>query len=150
MSDKFMIDRDSVRSLADLLNETELNEIEYQVGTHRIRVVKGGLTTVAAAPVAAPQAAAPVVSAPAPVVPAAPAADAVTSPMVGVVYLCPEPGASPFVKPGQAVNVGDTLLIIEAMKVMNPIKATQAGTVVEVCVADASPVEFGQPLVRVA
>ena len=89
-----------------------------------------------AAPAAAPADAAPVVP-----------VDAVKSPMVGTVFLSPEPGSAPFVSPGQAVKEGDTLMIIEAMKVMNPILAPKAGTVQQVLVSDAQPVEFDQPLV---
>lgn len=153
MSDKFIINSESVRALADVLNDTDLSEIEYEAGEHRVRLVKNAPVVAAPAVAAAPvaQAPAPVASA-VEVVAEAPAAngEAVTSPMVGVAYMAPEPGAAPFVTVGSKVNVGDTLVIVEAMKVMNPIKATKAGTISEICVNDAEPVEFGQPLVRIA
>ncbi len=144
------VDTDLIRQLADLLTEKDLSEIEVEDDDRRI-VVKRKLSA-AAAPatyVAAPAAAAPApaAAAPAPVeAPAAPA-DAVKSPMVGTVYLSAEPGAKPFVAAGTKVNAGDTLLIIEAMKVMNPIPAPRSGTVSQILVQDAQPVEFDQPLV---
>lgn len=153
MADKFTVDGDAVRALAQLLNETDLNEIEYQVGTHRVKVQRSPefgapVQTVAAAPQ-------PQVSAPAPAAqPAAAAApqpaangETIKSPMVGTAYLQPEPGANPFVSPGDTVKEGDTLLIVEAMKVMNPIKAPRAGKVLEVLVSDGAPLEFGEPLI---
>jgi len=146
------VDVDLVRQLAELLDATQLTEIEVEDGGRRIRVARKA-AAVNAAPVhhmsvAAPAAAAPVVaevgaSAPAPI------ADAVKSPMVGTAYLSAEPGAKPFVAPGQKVAAGDTLLIIEAMKVMNTITAPSAGTVREVLVGNGQPVEFDQPLVIV-
>ncbi len=152
------IDPRMVRKLADILDETGLSEIEVEVGEMRIRVAR--TTTVAApapvqtvhalpAPAAAPQAAAnPGSAAPAaPAEAAAPAGEMVKSPMVGTVYLSPTPGSDAFVQPGQRVTAGQTLLIIEAMKTMNPIPAPRAGTVLEVLVGDAQPVEFGEPLV---
>ncbi len=143
MSDRFDIDSQAVKELAELLNETGLTEIEYEVDAGRIRVVKHAAPAVQAAPAPA------VVSAPAaPVVADKPQdhAGAVKSPMVGTVYLAASPGAASFVKPGDTVAKGDTLLIIEAMKVMNPIRAPQAGRVVAVSVNDAEPVEFGTVL----
>jgi acetyl-CoA carboxylase biotin carboxyl carrier protein len=146
------VDTDLVRQLAELLNSSDLSEIEVQDGERRI-VVKRKLATTAAAaaPAPAPMAAAATVAAPAaaPVeeVTAANNPGTVKSPMVGTVYLSGEPGAPPFATPGQKVNVGDTLLIVEAMKVMNPITAPKAGTVKQVLVVDAQPVEFDQPLV---
>lgn len=145
----FDIDGDLVRKLAELLKETGLAEIEFAEGDRRIRVTRSvgtppslAVPTVAAP---APEAPAPVPAASAPAAAAVPAG-AVTSPMVGTAYLAPEPGAPPFVRVGDRVKVGDTLLIIEAMKVMNPIKATRAGVVREVLVADAQPVEYGEVL----
>jgi acetyl-CoA carboxylase biotin carboxyl carrier protein len=145
------VDTDLIRQLAEMLSENELSEIEVEDGERRI-VVKRKLS--AAAPIAsAPAAAAP---APPPPAPAAASAEehaggnhpgAVKSPMVGTVYLSGEPGAKPFVAPGSKVAAGDTLVIIEAMKVMNPIQAPKAGTVKELLVQDAQPVEFDQPLV---
>ena len=150
------VDADLVRQLAELLNQNELTEIEVEDGDRRI-CVKRQITMAAAAPVAvaapaaAPAAAAPAAAAPAPVADVPPSAHpgAVKSPMVGTVYLSGEPGAKPFVSPGQAVREGETLVIVEAMKVMNPIVAPRAGTVTQVLVQDAQPVEFDQPLVIV-
>jgi acetyl-CoA carboxylase biotin carboxyl carrier protein len=143
------IEADLVRQLAELLNENDLTEIEVEDGDRKI-VVKRSVM-VAAAPPPAPAAAAPAAPAapppPAATVPPASHPGAVKSPMVGTVFLAGEPGARPFVSPGQSVKQGDTLLIIEAMKVMNPIVAPRAGTVTEVLVVDAQPVEFDQPLV---
>src|SRR3954470_18467771 len=143
------IEADLVRQLAELLNRNDLTEIEVEDGDRKI-VVKRNVT-VAAAPAPAPAAAAPAASA-APAAPAAPASPAnhpgaVKSPMVGTVFLAGEPGAKPFVSAGAKVKEGDTLVIIEAMKVMNPIVAPRAGTVSQVLVIDAQPVEFDQPLV---
>lgn len=149
------IDHDAIKNLATLLNETDLTEIEIAEGDKRIRVTR----TVTVQAVTAPVATAHTQAANAPV-----AADtgkvaaispenhpgAVKSPMVGTVYLQPEPSAPRFVTKGQNVQAGDTLLIIEAMKVMNPIKAEKGGTVVDILVEDSQPVEFGQPLVIIA
>lgn len=145
------IDSKLVRELAELLAETGLSEIEVEDGDRKIKVAR----QISAAPVAvaapAPVAAAPAVPAPAAAAPIAPAApdhaNAVKSPMVGTVYLAAEPGAAPFVSVGQQVKAGDTLVIIEAMKVMNPITAAAAGTVKAILVENAQPVEFDQPLV---
>ena len=140
------VDADLIRQLADMLSEHDLSEIEVEDGDRRI-MVKRKLNVVAAAPAMA--AAAPTSPAPAaePAAPAETSGEPVRSPMVGTVFLSAEPGAAPFVAPGQKVKAGDTLLIIEAMKVMNPITAPRAGTVTRVCVADAQPVEFDQTLV---
>nr|WP_249138145.1 acetyl-CoA carboxylase biotin carboxyl carrier protein [Caulobacter sp. S6] len=148
------IDPRLVRKLADILTDTGLTEIEVEQGGLKIRVARE--ISVAAAPahyVAAPApmaapAAAPVAAAPA----AAPAAEPergeqVKSPMVGTVYLQPQPGAASFIKVGDQVSAGQTLLIIEAMKTMNPIPAPRAGTVLKILVEDAQPVEFGEALV---
>jgi acetyl-CoA carboxylase biotin carboxyl carrier protein len=145
------VDADAVRELARLLKETGLTEIEIEHGGARIRVSRGGAGLVAAAP--APAAPAPVAAAPAPA-PAAPsagpAAGAVPSPMVGTVYLAPEPGKPPFVSVGKTVKEGDTLFIVEAMKTMNAITAPKGGTVREINVEDGAPVEFGQTLCVIA
>ena len=144
------VDTDLVRQLAELLNESDLSEIEVQDGARRI-VVKRKVAAAAPAPVYAPAPAAPPASAPPPAA-AAPPADAaahpgvVKSPMVGTVYLSAEPGAKAFVTPGAKVAAGDTLLIVEAMKVMNPITAPRAGIVRDIFVQDAQPIEFDQPL----
>lgn len=147
------VDIELVRQLAAVLDDTQLTEIEVEDGERRVRVAR----TVTAAP--AVQYAAPAVAAPAPV--AAPAAaeagapapaaavNAVKSPMVGTAYLKPNPEAKAFVAVGDKVSAGDTLLIIEAMKVMNPIQAPAAGTVKAVLVENGQPVEFDQPLVVV-
>ena len=144
------VDTKLVRELAEMLAETGLTEIEVEDGDRKVRVSRGGGVMMAAAPqqmTAAPAAPA-AVSAAAPTTEAPAAAEgALKSPMVGTVYLTPEPGAQPFVKVGDTVKQGDTLLIIEAMKVMNPIAADKAGTIKSVLVENAQPVEFDQPLV---
>jgi acetyl-CoA carboxylase biotin carboxyl carrier protein len=147
------IEVDLVRQLAELLDSNELTEVEVVDGERRI-VVKRQATFAATAPASVPAAAQAPAAAPPPVAPAAelsPASHpgAVKSPMVGTAYLSGEPGSKPFVAPGDSVKVGDTLLIVEAMKVMNPIIAPRAGTVRQVLVVDAQPVEFDQPLVIV-
>ncbi|MGB8366429.1 MAG: acetyl-CoA carboxylase biotin carboxyl carrier protein [Rhizomicrobium sp.] len=140
------IDATAIRELADLLTETGLTEIEIEQGGQRLRVARqpAPLVSHATAPAAA---AAPSIAAE----PAGARRDihgpgTVTSPMVGTVYVAPEPGKPPFVKVGDNVKEGDTLLIVEAMKTMNPILAPRAGTVSEMCIHDAQPVEFGQAL----
>lgn len=138
---KFDVDEALIRKLAELLEQTGLTEIEYENGPQRIRVNKQTLAAAAATAAAAAPAAAPVKAAA-----EGPPAGAVTSPMVGTVYLSPEPGASPFVKIGDRVNKGQTLLIIEAMKVMNPIPASAGGTVREILISDGRPVEYGEVL----
>ena len=150
-AENMAIDGKLVRELAELLAETGLSEIEVEDGDRKIRVAR----QLTAAPVqhyAAPALAAAPVAAAAPAPAAAPAVDAnaVKSPMVGTCYLAGEPGAPNFVSVGQTVKAGDTLLIIEAMKVMNPIVAPNAGTVTAILVENAQPVEFDQPLVVIA
>ncbi|MXO83244.1 acetyl-CoA carboxylase biotin carboxyl carrier protein [Altererythrobacter aestiaquae] len=148
------VDTKLVRELAEMLGDTGLTEIEVKDGERKIRVSRGGGVAVAAPAAAAPAAptAAPA-AAPAPSAePAAPAedtADAMKSPMVGTVYLSAEPGAAPFVTVGDSVKEGDTLVIVEAMKVMNPIAADKSGTIKSILVENAQPVEFGQPLVLI-
>ena len=150
------IDTKVVRKLADILKDTGLTEIEVETGGLKIRVAReltaaapaAVYQTVASAPAPAAPAATPVVAAPvAEAVPAAAAGDKVKSPMVGTVYLSSQPGADTFVKVGQSVAEGQTLLIVEAMKTMNPIPSPRAGKIVEILVSDAQPVEFGEPLV---
>lgn len=144
------VDTDLVRELAAMLNDTGLSEIEVEDGERKIRVSR----TMTA--VAAPMVAAPVVApAPGPAVAAAPSASVVSvnamkSPMVGTAYLAPDPEAAPFVSVGQQVKAGDTVLIIEAMKVMNPIVAATSGTITEIYVESGQPVEFDQPLLVIA
>ncbi|RXZ66568.1 acetyl-CoA carboxylase biotin carboxyl carrier protein [Pelagerythrobacter rhizovicinus] len=146
------VDTGLVRELAELLAETGLTEIEVEDGDRKVRVARGGT---AAAPMA--YSAPPPAAAPAPV--AAPGeavaaqddhAGALKSPMVGTAYLAAEPGADPFVKVGDSVKQGDTLLIVEAMKVMNPITADKSGTIKAILVENAQPVEFDQPLIVIA
>lgn len=151
------IDTTLVRQLADILNDTSLTEIEVERGELRIRVARelvaapvmqyaAAPAPAAAAPVAAPAAApAAMPSDPATIV--ARSGEEVKSPMVGTAYLQASPEAPPFVQPGDKVKKGQTLLIVEAMKTMNPIQAPRDGVVVEVLVGDAQPVEFGEPLV---
>jgi acetyl-CoA carboxylase biotin carboxyl carrier protein len=135
-----------VERLAKLLEKTGLTEIEYQEGTKRLRLSRGAAAGYAPMAMHAPSA---------PAAPAAPAAadpakipdDAVTSPMVGTAYMSPEPGAPAFVRVGDKVKEGQTLLIVEAMKVMNPIRSPRAGTVVRILVESGAPVEYGEPLI---
>ncbi len=140
------IDKELIRDLAQLLKEAGLTEIEVESGGHRIRVAaQGAQTFVHAAPSAVPAApvAVTVADAPAP----AKAQGAVPSPMVGTAYLAPQPGSANFVSIGTKVAIGQTLLIIEAMKTMNPIPAPRAGTISAILVNDGQPVEFAEPLV---
>ena len=145
------IDAELVRELAELLSANELTEIEVEDGVRKIRVrreaapvhvAQHGYAPMAAAPAAVPaeSSLAPVAAAPSPV-------DAVKSPMVGTAFLSAEPGGAAFIAVGDTIAAGDTLMIIEAMKVMNPILAPKAGTVRQLLVADAQPVEYDQPLV---
>ncbi|RKQ71095.1 biotin carboxyl carrier protein [Litorimonas taeanensis] len=144
-------DIDLVRELADILHDTDLNEIEMKKGDLKIRVSKGGGQVIQA--MAAPSAIAPA-AAPTPAaqntapVSAEPAThkDATTSPMVGTAYVRPSPDADPFVKVGDSVSEGDTILLVEAMKTFNPITAPKSGKVEAIYVDDAQPVEFGEPL----
>ena len=140
------IDGDLVRQLAKLLDETGLTEIEYGEGKWRLRVSKG-MTAPTVVSAAAPAPAA----APGPAV--APSAEdavrhpgAVTSPMVGTVYVAPEPGAAAFISVGDSVAEGQTLMLIEAMKTMNPIRAPRAGRISQIFITNAAPVEYGEVL----
>ncbi|MCA8908453.1 MAG: biotin/lipoyl-binding protein [Rhodospirillaceae bacterium] len=137
------IDPELIRLLAGLLDETNLSEIEITDGDRRVRVARqiSGVATVMAPQ---PAAAAPGAAA-APEVPET-VGHPVTAPMVGTAYLAPEPGAAPFIKPGDRVVEGQTVMIVEAMKVMNPIRAPQGGVVLEVKVTDGQPVEYGEVL----
>jgi len=158
MNDKktHAIDPELVRELASVLNDSGLSEIEVEHGELRLRLAR--TLTASAAPVQTHlvQAAPPVAHAPAAPSPAAaPAAaaeaaahpGAVPSPMVGTAYLSSEPGAPPFIKVGDTVNAGQTLMVVEAMKTFNPIPAPRAGKVTAILVTDAQPVEYGEPLV---
>jgi len=150
----FSVDKKAIRDLAELLRDNDLTEIEIEEGDRRVRVARHigkevhavAAPAVAAAPAPAP---APAAAAPAQTSEAVPAGT-VTSPMVGTVYVAPEPGAPPFVKVGDSVAEGDTLLIVEAMKTMNPIPAPKSGTVKSIQITDGQPVEFGQPLLVIA
>ena len=146
---KSSIDSDAIRELADLLNETGLTEIEIEQNGMRMRVARGGTVAMAAPAVAhAPAAhAAPAAEAPKP---SGPNPNAVPSPMVGTVYVAPEPGKPPFVTVGSTVKEGDTLMIVEAMKTMNPILAPRGGKVSEICIENGQPVEFGQALLIIS
>ena len=137
-----------IRELAAILTETGLTEIEIEKDDLRVRVARGGQAVTAYAPPAPAAALAPAETSPAQSSSTAPA-DAVTSPMVGTAYLSPSPGAEPFVKPGSRVAKGQTLMIIEAMKTMNPIPSPVDGVVKQIVVVDAQPVEFGDPLLIV-
>ena len=147
---KVAVDRELIHELAALLEETGLDEIEIEQNGMRVRVARNtpvmhvstGAETAAASPAA---------MMPAPIPMPAPADPAkhpgvVTSPMVGTAYRAAEPGAKPFVEVGSHVKIGDTLLIVEAMKTMNQIPAPKAGTVIQILVEDGHPVEYGQPL----
>jgi acetyl-CoA carboxylase biotin carboxyl carrier protein len=151
-TDGMRIDPALVRELAELLTENNLTEIEVEDGDRKIRVQRNLFAAAAPAsqpalaPAPAPQPmTAPPMHAEAPV--GEPEGDSVRSPMVGTAYLAPEPSAAPFVSIGDSVKAGDTLLIVEAMKVMNPITAPHAGVVKQVLVESGQPVEFDQPLV---
>lgn len=142
------VDSDLVRKLANLLDETGLGELEYATDDWRIRVARPAETIIAGAPAMAAPAPAAVASAD-----AAPAVTdlskhpgAVTSPMVGTAYLAPDPDSPDFVSVGGSVTQGQTLMIVEAMKVMNPITAQKSGTVTRIEIQDEQPVEFGQVL----
>ncbi len=141
------IDHGTIKNLAELLKETDLSEIEISEGDKSIRVARN----LSVSAVAAPAMAAPVAEAAAPVAQEEESYDnhagAVKSPMVGTAYLKPDPDSANFINKGDNVKAGDTLLIVEAMKVMNPIKADKGGTVVDILVDDAQPIEFGQILV---
>jgi acetyl-CoA carboxylase biotin carboxyl carrier protein len=146
------VDTALVKELAEMLSANELTEIEVEDGDRKVRVRREAAPVLAYASAghAAPATAASAATSPAPTAAsaaAAPPADAVKSPMVGTAYLSPEPGAKPFIAVGAPVKQGDTLLIIEAMKVMNPITSPKAGKIAQILVGDSQPVEFDQPLV---
>lgn len=144
---KGLIEAAAIQELAALLKETDLTEIEYEKNGLRLRVARGG------APVSFAHHAPTAHSAPAAAPTAAPVADldkhpgTVKSPMVGTAYFSPKPGAEPFIREGSSVTEGQTIMIIEAMKVMNPIKAPKSGKIIKIFVQDAHPVEFSEPLV---
>jgi len=140
---KFDVDEALVRKLSELLDDTGLTEIEYSTGDQTIRVSRGAGGAVAFAPAPA----APLSITAEEESTSGPTPGAVTAPMVGVVYLAPEPESPHFVKPGDMVGEGETLLLIEAMKTFNPVRAPKSGKVVKILVADKAPVEFGEELV---
>jgi acetyl-CoA carboxylase biotin carboxyl carrier protein len=150
MTSKFKIDSEAIRQLAEILVDTALTEIEYEDNGHRIRVSRSGNIQTAIMPASLHHAVAESAAVPHPTASQGHSSSdhpgAVKSPMVGTAYLASEPGAAPFVKVGDMVSVGQTLMIIEAMKVMNPIKAPTAGKILQILVSDASPVEYGEPL----
>lgn len=166
MSDKFNINGDAIRKLADILVETNLSEIEYEDDGCRVRVARQN-SPVTSHAVIAPQIQDPAAASQSAVLEAAAAATTaaantvaaaadpanhpglVKSPMVGTTYIASEPGAAPFIKVGDKISVGQPLLVIEAMKVMNQIKAEKAGVVKEIFFKDAAPVEYGEPLLIV-
>ncbi|MGB0631991.1 MAG: acetyl-CoA carboxylase biotin carboxyl carrier protein [Alphaproteobacteria bacterium] len=149
MANKFDIDPELVKKLAELLDETGLSEIEFESTGRRIRVARtmGGVAPAVT------------VSAPAPAATLAPAdgtaaseqrkGTPITSPMVGTIFLSPEPGAEPFIQVGDTISEGQTVMLIEAMKTYNPVRATKSGKVVQILVGDSTPVEFGEELLLV-
>ncbi|NQU68982.1 MAG: acetyl-CoA carboxylase biotin carboxyl carrier protein [Rhodospirillales bacterium] len=139
----FNVDDDLVRKLAALLDDTGLSEIEYAKGEESIRVSRAATGVVSAAMAGAP----PVSAAAGSDAQSGSHPGAVTAPMVGTVYLSPEPGAAAFVSLGDMVIEGQTLLLIEAMKTYNPVRATRAGKVVRILVMDTAPVEYGEELI---
>jgi acetyl-CoA carboxylase biotin carboxyl carrier protein len=151
--DGMRIDPALVRELAELLTDNHLTEIEVEDGDRKIRVQRNLFAAPAAAPAQAAALAPQPMTAP-PMHAEAPVGEfdgeSVRSPMVGTAFLASEPGADPFVKPGDTVKAGDTLLIVEAMKVMNPITAPRGGVIKQLLVENGQPVEFDQPLVLLA
>ena len=142
---KIGFDVETIRALSGIMRDAALTEVDITAGDVRLHLVRGAASVVQAAPmapsVAAPIPAAAVVAAEEPIPPGA-----VTSPMVGIAYLAPEPGATPFVTVGRTVTAGQTVLLIEAMKTFNQIKAPHAGTVTRILIASGEPVEYAQPL----
>ncbi len=139
-----IVDRDLIRELTDLLNETGLTEIEIEQDGQRVRVARNVAPAMPRALTSAPQPAADMAAA---ALDLAKHPGVVISPMVGTAYAAPEPGAKPFIEIGSKVKAGDTLLVVEAMKTMNQIPAPRAGTVIQILFEDGQPVEFGEPLV---
>jgi acetyl-CoA carboxylase biotin carboxyl carrier protein len=149
---KTLVDRDLIKELSKLLDETGLTEIEIEQDGARVRVARGTLAGAAPAVTVAPLHTVATPVAPAGIetpkqIDPAKHPGLVVSPMVGTAYIAPEPGAKPFIDVGGKVKAGDTLLIIEAMKTMNQIPAPRAGTVIQILFEDGQPVEFGEPLV---
>jgi acetyl-CoA carboxylase biotin carboxyl carrier protein len=140
------VDHELIRELARLLDETGLTEIEFERDGQRVRVARHAQVIATTSPAGLGDAAMPATAGEAGVVDPAKHPGVVTSPMVGTAYVGPEPGARPFVEVGSQVRVGDTLLIVEAMKTMNQIPSPRAGTVSQILIEDGQPVEFGEPL----
>ncbi len=148
MANKFDVDPDLVRKLAELLGETGLSEIEYESTGRRIRVARqiGGAAVVS---VGAAASAATSKASDAGDAPAQRKGTPVLSPMVGTVFASPEPSAEPFIRVGDTITEGQTVMLIEAMKTYNPVRATASGRVVQILVGDSTPVEFGEELLLV-
>lgn len=149
---KMQVDTKLIRELADMLNDTDLSEIEVEDGERKIKLSRGGSMVQMAAPAAVAAPAAPAAAPAAAEAPAAEVAPAdhpgtIFSPMVGTIYSSPDPTADDFIKVGDKVAAGQTILIVEAMKVMNQIHASKGGTVKSILVENEQPVEYGQPLV---
>ncbi len=142
----FAVDETLIRRLATLLKETGLTEIELADGEKRVRIARTTSAPALAAPILADLSHTPAVPASSEKAPAVDMAGAIPSPMVGTAYLSPQPGAPAFIKVGDTVREGQTLLIIEAMKVMNPIIAPKSGKVTRILIEDKQPVEYGEPL----
>ena len=150
MTEKLTIDNEAIRELADILVATDLSESEYENNGKRIRVARN-INMIASVPMTSAPA---LPSTPQTSLSEAPKANkidenAVKSPMVGTAYMASDPASAPFVKVGDQVSIGQTLMIIEAMKVMNPIKAPRAGKITHIYVRDAQPIEFGEPLLSI-
>jgi len=141
---KIGFDVETIRALSGIMRDAALTEVDITAGDVRLHLVRGATGAVQAAPVLAPSAAvpAPAITAVEEAVPAG----AIISPMVGIAYLAPEPGATPFIAVGRSVVAGQTVLLIEAMKTFNQIKAPHAGTVTRILIASGEPVEYAQPL----
>lgn len=148
---KNTIDQELIKDLANILTETDLSEIEVEQDDLRIRISRTSSVqpVQVQAPIAAPAPAAAAPAAATPVVADSKPAGNVTSPMVGTSYMAPAPGADPFVKVGDTVGEGETVMIVEAMKTMNQIPAPKSGTVTAILVEDGQPVEFGEPLMMI-
>ena len=143
---KIGFDVETIRALSGIMREAALTEVDITAGDVRLHLVRGAAGVVQAAPVLAPSVAAPMPAAAAVAAEETIPPGAVTSPMVGIAYLAPEPGATPFVTVGRTVTAGQTVLLIEAMKTFNQIKAPHAGTVTRILIASGEPVEYAQPL----
>jgi acetyl-CoA carboxylase biotin carboxyl carrier protein len=140
---KTVVDQDLIRELARLLDETGLTEIDFERDGQRVRVARHAQTVAAFSAGTPPPL---ILSEPVSAIEPGKHPGVVTSPMVGTAYRGPEPGARPYVEIGSVVRIGDTLLIVEAMKTMNQIPATRAGRVIQILIEDGQPVEFGEPL----